>query len=219
MSEPCEFSFELAPFILGELQEEDARSVREHIVGCDVCSHDLEEFCETISLLESGSPNRRQDVSLATVRSTKTRARTEDLLLDRRKSTRWLVGSLVAAVAALLGFVGGNTYSNLSSNSMDLLRGSQNVGYSTVVFQSKSWGTEMRFTLSKIPKVAEIGAWVKLEDGTRSTVCWWPLAPHETSGTFVASTPLSYAQIKSIGIITKNSHSLWWLPIRSTPKQ
>ncbi len=217
LSRQCEFSFELAPYILGELGEADQRSVREHVVGCSACSRDLEEFCGTISLLECSPTRLGQEAAPQVIESTKRRDRSESLL-DRQKSKRWLAVSLVAAVAVALGFVGGSAYSNVGARTVDLLRGSQNVGYSTVMFQSMSWGTEMRFKLSEIPKVPEIGAWIKAENGTRSTICWWPLTPSETSGIFVASTPLSYAQIKSIGITTKSNRSLWWSPVRSTSR-
>ncbi len=214
MNKPCEFSFELAPYILGEIQGEECQRVRQHIEDCDVCSCDIESFSEIISFLEDSSVDRDQSRALG-ISGASDRCESSMHVGKKAPNIFKVLVPLVGVAALVLGFICGSVYSDFGVVDAKLTRDTQSVGYSSVAFQSKSWGTEMRFSLNKIPNVSEIGAWIKLNNGTRMTICWWPLGSLEHSGTFVASTPLNYAQIKSVGIVTKSNITLWWLQVKN----
>jgi hypothetical protein len=217
---PCEFSFELAPYILGELDVEEASLMQRHIEGCDICVEDLQELCEAVAFIEDSSLSGTISEVSPRLGLTRTDAAIEPLpnlhkaSPIHRSGLSRLVTAIVAAAAVVVGFIGGSLYSHPNSKSVVLLRDTKNVGYSTLTLQHMSWGTEMTFTLHKLPTVPEIGAWVKLASGSKTTLCWWPLNADQRSGVFVTSTPLSYAEIKAVGIMTRSSRALWWYPVK-----
>lgn len=206
----------LGAYLLGGLDDADARRFEAHLEGCADCRAELAELESLPALLDAvpvpdavalTAAHRTPEPADSAV--SPPRAVLDELASRRRTSRRrWaaLVGAVAAACLAL-GLAAGPVLNrppqpdaSYSVQSGDGLRFS-------VDLARKTWGTELAVNGSSMPQDGTLSLWIRDRDGGEDRACAWTATP---SGKVrvTGATPVQLASIASVELRDGSQHTV-----------
>jgi hypothetical protein len=207
----------LGAYLLGGLDASDKERFEEHLLACDACRGELDDFRSLPGLLDSlpvpdavalTSPRAPESVREAPSAEVP-QAVLESLASRRRKSRRrWaaVVGTVAAACLAI-GFIAGPLLNQPpkpdASYSVEASSGLQ----VTVGFVKKNWGTELAVEGRSMPPEGTFSLWVRDRDGGEDRACAWTATP---SGRVrvTGATPVQLTSIMSVELRNDRQQAL-----------